>query len=115
MLGRGEVAFLDAVARAGLHHPPRQIDAQPPDRVARPAAAVALDRERVLGRQHAAAAQRLGVDQEVALLAEQPEAVVHFPGNLHRAISALGGGELGGADHQRRKNESDPSQAAAPA
>ncbi len=71
---------------------PDRVDAQPPDRVARPAAAVALQFQRLFGSQNAPAAHGVGLKQEIALLAEQPEAVAHFPRDLHRALGRGGVG-----------------------
>ena len=34
------------------------------------------------------AARAVGVEQEIALFAEQPEAVADLPGNLHRSVGA---------------------------
>ena len=52
-------------------------------------------RQRLLGRQDAAVAQGVDVELEVALLAEQPEAVADLPGDLQRAAgSALRRGRL---------------------
>ena len=90
MIDRGEIAFLDVVACAGLADAAGEIDAKPVHGVARPAAAVALDRQRLLGGQHAAAAGAFGVQQEIPLFAEQTEAVAHLPGNLQRPIAAGG-------------------------
>ena len=64
-----------------------QVDAEAVDHVARPAAAVALHFQRVLGGEDAAAAQAFGMELEVALLAEQAEAVPDLPGNLQRRAS----------------------------
>src|SRR5439155_16173761 len=81
MIDRGEIAFLDVVARARLVDAAGEIDTEPVHRVARPAAAVALDLQRLLRSQHAASARGFGVQQEIPLLAEQAEAVAHLPGN----------------------------------
>ncbi len=90
MIDRGQIAFLDVVARAGLVDAAGEIDAEPVHRVARPAAAVALDLQHLLRSQHAAAAAAFGVQQEIPLLAEQAEAVAHLPGNLQRPMAARG-------------------------
>jgi hypothetical protein len=87
MIGRREIAFLDVVAGARLADAAGEVDAEPVDRVARPAAAIALDGQRLLGGQHAAAAPGLGMQQEIALLAEQAEAVAHLPRNLQRPVA----------------------------
>ena len=54
MVDRGEVAFLDIVARARLADAAEDVDAEPLDGVARPATAVDLQFQRLLGGQHAA-------------------------------------------------------------
>ncbi len=84
MVGRRQVVFLDVVADAGLADPALQIDAEPVHDVARPAAALALHLQRLLGSKHIAVLQAFGMQQEVALFAEQPEAVADLPGYLHR-------------------------------
>ena len=88
MIDRRQIAFLDVVAGAGLADAAGEIDAQPVHGVARPAAAVALNRQRLLGGEHAAAARGFGMQQEIALFAEQAEAVADLPGNLQRPIAA---------------------------
>ena len=109
MIDRRQIAFLDVVARARLVDAAGEIDAEPVDRVARPAAAVALDRQRLLRSQHAAAAPGFGVQQEIPLLAEQAEAVAHLPGNLQRPIAAGGLGLRSGRGYagQRTGNQRD--------
>jgi hypothetical protein len=86
-----------------------KINTEPVHRVARPAAAVALDRQHLLRSQHAASAAAFGVQQEIPLLAEQAEAVAYFPGNLQRAIAAGGLGVRGGRGDagQRACNQCD--------
>ena len=88
---------------------PRRIDAEPPHGVARPAASIAARRERLLGAEDAAAAQRLGVDQEVALLAKQPEAVLGLPLDAGAAAPRLreGGQTAEGRDKDGDKSEDD--------
>src|SRR5215467_4478464 len=83
------MGWLDVVTQAGIGDAPLQVDAEAVDHVARPAAAVALQFERVLGGKHTAVAQALDVELEVTFLAEQAEAVLHFPGNLEGRV---GGG-----------------------
>ena len=109
MIDRGEIAFLDVVAGAGLADAAGQIDAEPVHRVARPAAAVALDRQHLLRSQHAAAAAAFGMQQEIPLLAEQAEAVAHLPGNLQRPVAAGGLRLRGGRGYagQRAGNQRD--------
>lgn len=90
MVGRRQVAFLGAVAGAGLADAAGAIDTQPVDGVARPSAAVALNLQRVFGGEDAAVAQRLGLKLKIALLAKQPEPVADFPYDLQRRVR--GGG-----------------------
>ena len=84
MIDRRQIAFLDVVAGAGLADAAGEIDAEPVHHVARPAAAVALQFQRLFGGEDAAAARAFGMQQEVALFAEQPEAVADLPRNLQR-------------------------------
>ena len=56
MVAGRQIDFARAVALADLHQPAGAIDAQALDRVARPAAAVALDRKPPLGAEHAVVA-----------------------------------------------------------
>ena len=86
MIRRRQVAFLDVVAGAGLADAAGQIDAEAVDDVARPAAAVALQFQRLFRRQNAAGPRAIGMEQEIAFFAEQPEAVADLPRNLHRGI-----------------------------
>ncbi len=88
VLGGRQIILGDVVARAGLADAACLIDAQPRKRVARPAAAVALNGQRLLGlRGCCGSAQRFDVQLEVALLLEQAEAVAHLPADLHRAAA----------------------------
>ena len=93
MVDRGEVVFLGVVAGAGLVDPALEVDAEPVDHVAGPAAALALELQRLLGGEDAAVTRVLDMEQEVALLAEQAEAVAHLPADLHGA-GVLRGGAL---------------------
>ena len=104
MVDRGEVIFLDVVARAGVGDVSLQVDAEAVDHVARPAAAVALHLQRVFGCKDAAPAQAFGVELEVALLAKQAEAVLHLPGNLQ--------GLVGGGLRRRMWHGQRPKRAA---
>ena len=79
MLRRRQVAFADVVATAGLVDATGEIDAEPVDHVARPAAAVALRLELLFGGQHAPGPHALGMQQKIPLLAKQPKTVAHFP------------------------------------
>ena len=107
MIDRREIAFLDVVAGAGLADAAGEVDAEPVHRVARPAAAVALHGQRLLGGEHAAAAPAFGVQLEIALLAEQAEAVAHLPGNLQRPVA---GGRLGLRRGDRQAGERGGNQ-----
>jgi len=86
MIDRGQVVFLDVVTGAGLVDAAAQIDAQAIDHVARPAAAIALHLESLFGGQNIAGAQAFGMEQEIPLLAKQPKAISHLPGNPHPAV-----------------------------
>ena len=79
MIAGREIDFARAVALAEFHQPAGAIDAEAFDGVARPAAAVALDREPLLGAEHAVVAPRRDVTLEIGLAAEQPEAVLDLP------------------------------------
>src|SRR5262245_34453388 len=107
MIGRRQIALLDVVAGAGLVDAATEVDAKPVDHVARPAAAVALQLQRLFGRENAAVARALGMKQEVTLLAEQAEAVLDFPGNLQRRIQpALRRRLLRWQRYRRRRQQS---------
>src|SRR5260370_33142324 len=107
MIYRREKTFLDVIAGAGLVDAAGKIDAEPVDHVARPAAAVALQFQRLLRGENAAVAPALGMQQKVALLAEQPKAVPDFPGNLQRRVDGyLRRGEAGRRwSHQPRRQQ----------
>ena len=79
MIHRRQVAFLDVVAGAGLADAAGQVDAEAIDHVARPAAAIALQLERLFRSENAVASGIVGMEQKIALFAEQPEAVADFP------------------------------------
>ena len=79
MVARRQIDLARAVALAEFHQPAGTIDAQPLDRVARPAAAVALDRQPPLGTEHAVVAPGGDVALEVGLAAEQAKPVLHLP------------------------------------
>ena len=86
MIRRRQIALLDVVAGAGLVDAALQIDAEPVHHVAGPAAAFAAQFQLLFGGEHAAVALAVAVEQEVALLAEQPEPVADLPGNLDMGI-----------------------------
>src|SRR5262245_65647752 len=79
MLARRQIVLAHAVAVADLGQPAGTIDAEPLDRVARPAAAVAVDREPALGTEHAIPAIGGDLALEIGLAAEQAEAVLDLP------------------------------------
>ena len=89
MIDRRQIAFLDVVAGAGLADAAGEIDAQPVDHIARPAAALALHFQRLFRGQNAATALAFGVQEEIPLFAEQAEAVANLPRDLQRRV---GGG-----------------------
>ena len=86
MIDRRQVAFLDVVAGAGLADAAGEIDAKPVHGVARPAAAVALQFQRLFGGQHAAATRGLDMEGEIALFPEQAKTVADLPGNLQGPV-----------------------------
>ena len=79
MVAGRQIDLARAVALAEFHQPAGAIDAQALDRVARPAAAVAFDREPLLGPEHAVVAPGRDVTLEIGLAAEQAKAVLHLP------------------------------------
>ncbi|MFK4506128.1 hypothetical protein ABIF81_001306 [Bradyrhizobium daqingense] len=104
VVDRRDVVLLDVVAGAGLVDPALQVDAEAVDHVAGPAAAFALQLQRLLGGQDAAVARILDMEQEIALLAEQAEAVAYLPADLHGA-GALRGGALGRQGDQNPRKQ----------
>ncbi len=86
MIDRRQIAFLDVVARAGLQDAPGQIDAEAVDGVAGPAAAIALQFQRLLRSENAAGAVAVDLKLEIAFFAEQAEAVADLPRDLHWRI-----------------------------
>ncbi len=103
MIGGRQIVFLDVITGAGVTDPSREIDTKPIDDVARPAAAVALLFQRVFRCEDAAGLGEVGMKLEVAFLAEQPEAVAHFPANLHRSVRCCGRGILRHGCSRRRR------------
>src|SRR5262249_56320335 len=79
MIAWGKISLALAVAIAEFEQPARAVDAQPIDRVARPAAAVGLARQAPLGREHATAAHRGNVTLELGLVAEQAASAFDLP------------------------------------
>src|SRR6185312_15083192 len=83
VIHRRQIVLLHVIARAGLADAPGEIDTEPVHGIACPAAPVALQFERLFRLEDAAVPCRVGMEQEIALLAKQPEAVADFPGNLN--------------------------------
>jgi hypothetical protein len=110
MIRRRQVAFLHVVAIAGFADAALQIDAEPVDHVARPAAAVALHFERLFGREDAAIAGAFDVEQEVALLAEQAEAAADLPGDLQRSVGRGLRGRLGPRECRKAPRKQNASE-----
>src|SRR5665213_528738 len=86
MIHRRQVAFLDVVPGAGLVDVAGEVDAEAVHGVAGPAAAVALQFERLFRTENALVPRAVGMEQKIAFFAEQPEPVADLPGNLHRAV-----------------------------
>ncbi len=79
MVDRREIGLAHAVAHAGVGHAARPVDAQARYHVAGPAAAAGLERQSLLGGENAAPLLGSYVAHEVLLVAQEPEAVLHFP------------------------------------
>ena len=79
MIAGRQIDLACAVALAEFHQPAGAIDAQALDRIARPAAAVALDGKPPLGTQDAVVAPGGEVALEIRFAAEQAEAVLDLP------------------------------------
>ena len=79
MVARRQIILPRSVAVAGVQELAGAVDAQPLDRVARPAAAVAFAREAVLGRQHAVAAIGRDMALEIGFAAKQAKPVLDLP------------------------------------
>ena len=103
MIDGAEVIFLLAVAQAAFRQPSGLVDAEIVDHVARPAAAVAGARQTLLGGEDAVAAMGGGVAAEIGLVAEQPEAIAHFPLDPDRT-AARSRRRTGGRQLQRRRS-----------
>jgi hypothetical protein len=119
MIRGRQVTFFDVISRARLADAAEQIDAKPVHGVSRPAATIALQFERLLRGEHAAATSAFGVEQEIALFPKQPESVADLPGNLQRQLSRARRGFAGdggrglryrGARRERRQRGSDQCQ-----
>ena len=79
MIDWRQVALFDVVAGTGFVDATGKIDAEPVDHVARPATAIALQFQALLGGENAAVSRALDMQQEIAFLAEQAKAVANFP------------------------------------
>ncbi len=99
VVARRQIDFALAVAIAEFQQLARAVDAQPFDRVARPAAAVALACQAPLGREHAIAVRRGDVTLEVGLVAEQAKPVLDFPLDVQR-VAALRSAAWAACPHQ---------------
>ena len=107
MVGGRQIDFARAVAVAEFHQPAGAIDAQALDRVARPAAAVAFDREPLLGAEHAVVAPGRDVTLEIGLAAEQAKAVLHLPVDARLRTGRL---RQRGGVRDERKQKGDKAQ-----
>ena len=113
MIARSQINFAFAVAIAEFEQLAGTIDAQPLDRVARPAAAVAVLGKPALGREHAFAAVGGDVALEVGLAAEQPEAVLDLPLDLQRRRGAgLGVGSRGAPGREQERDQANSADGA---
>jgi len=79
MVAGRQIDFARAVALAEFHQPAGTIDAQAFDRIAGPAAAVALDRKPPLGTQDAVVAPGGEMALEIGFAAEQAKAILDLP------------------------------------
>ena len=93
---RRQIAFLLAVAVAGVEQAAGGVDAQMIDLVLRPAAAVGVALELMLGGKLAAGAVGGDVALEVGVAAEQAEAVLDLPVDLQAAVGRRLRRRLGG-------------------
>ena len=107
MVARRQIILLRAVALAGVEQPAGAIGAQPLDRVARPAAAVALALQAILGRQQAVAAVGGDVALEVGLTAEEAEAALHLPLDARSAAARLGEGERSAPRREQERGQAE--------
>jgi hypothetical protein len=79
MIGGRQIDLACAVALAEFHQAAGAVDAETLDRVARPAAAVALLGEPLLGAENAVVAPGCDMALEIALAAEQTKPVLDLP------------------------------------
>src|SRR5262249_17444931 len=82
VIARRQVIFAHPVALASLHQLTGSIDAEIANHVLGPADTVAVALESPFGGEDAVTAARRHHAQEVGLLAEQAEAVLHLPGDV---------------------------------
>ncbi len=111
MIRRRQIRLALAVALAGFGQPPRAVDAEAVDHLARPAAAVAALLQPRFGGQDAVAAIRLLMALEIGFVAEQAEAVLHLPVDAQRTRGLrlrqirLREGWLGGGERKNGSGE----------
>src|SRR5262249_51984398 len=88
------------------------IDAKALDHVAGPAAAIGLERQVLLGREHALAAQGRDVTLEVGLAAKQAKAVLDLPLDARSAAGAplLGMGRGSAPGREQKCNEAEETE-----
>src|SRR5262249_41634846 len=112
MVVRDEVGLALAVAVANLEQSAGTIDAQPLDRVARPAAAVAFACQALLGSKHAARLRRGNVTLKVGFAAKQAEAVLHLPLDVRSAAAGnLGAPVRRAAERAQRDDQAGDEKA----
>ena len=113
VIARRQIDFALAVAIAEFQELARTVDAQPLDRVARPAAAVGLARQALLGREHAVAARCGDVTLEVGLVAEQAKPVLDLPFDMRGAgASGLGVGSRSAGDREGNGDQAKDAEMA---
>ncbi len=82
VIARREIILFFAVAIAGLHQVAELVDAEIADDVLGPAQARGVALQPLLGGEHAVAAARRDLAQEIGFAAEQAEAVLHLPDDV---------------------------------
>jgi hypothetical protein len=85
VIARRQIGFALAVAVAGFQQLAGAVDAQPLDRVPRPAASVAVAREPPLGGEDPVPLERGDVALKISLVAEQPESALDLPFDVRPA------------------------------
>ena len=112
MIARREKSLARAVAVADVQKLAGAIEAQSLDHVARPAAAVAVARQPLLGGKHAVVAIGGNVALEVGLAAKQAKAVLDLPVDAQRRVAALSqSGALARGRHQQRGQAKNADEA----